>query len=94
MNIKYYHLFVNETTDGSKESLLFVTNEDKVYGLGDNYCFKLGSSYGNSIDESPQEVKELSGKGVKEFFIGKEYVLALTSDGQLYVILCDRNVRE
>ena len=79
-NIKYYHVFNSELP---KQSLLFVTNDDKVYALGDNSHSKLGLSHYKDV-ESPEEVIELSGKRIKEFFVGKYYVLGHSSDGNLY----------
>ena len=68
--------------DEIKQSLLFVTNDDKVYALGDNSYLRLG--LGHNAWESPEEVIELSGKRIEQFFVGMCYVLGHSSDGNLY----------
>ena len=83
-DIKYYHVFRNEETySETEQSLLFVTSDDKVYAMGDNICGKLGLGHNNRV-ESPEEVIELSGKRIEQFFVGKYCVLGLSSDGNLY----------
>ena len=67
-------------------SLLFVTNDDKVYGFGNNRFGRLGFGHETDVN-APQEPKELvsmSGKRVKDFFVGIDFVLALTDDTTLY----------
>ena len=60
-----------------------MTNDDKVYALGDNRCGKLGLGHNIRV-ESPEEVIELSGKRKQEFFVGCYFVLGHSSDGNLY----------
>ena len=87
-NIKYYNAFSFDLSGQIKQSLLFVTNDDKVYALGDNIYGKLGLGHNKKV-ESPEEVIELSGKRIKEFFVGKYYVLGHSSDGSLYSWGCN-----
>ena len=67
--LKYLHVF-----DKLNRSVLFVTNDDKVYSFGANLWGKCGLGH-NNIVERTQEVIELGGKGIKEFFIGGEFVV-------------------
>ena len=83
-DIKYYHVIATEETSGQiKRSLFFVTNDDKVYAMGDNSNGILGLGNTSTV-ESPEEVIELSGKRIKGFFFGKNFGLGLSSDGNLY----------
>ena len=81
-SIKYYHVF---RTMGSleKRSALFVTDEDKVYGYGVNSHGHLGQGHNSQVDY-PEEILELRGKGISEFYIGPCYVCALGRRNQLY----------
>ena len=78
--IKYYKLF--------DDSILFVTNEDRVYGIGDNEYGKLGLS--SDVDSS-QELVELRDKRIKDFFIGQTFCMALSKDNILYSGGCNHH---
>ena len=88
-DIKYYHVW-----DYYKEKCaLFVTNDDKVYGININE-WVITSSYRSVIKENennedlkkfkPIEIKELSDKKIKEFHFGWYFVLALSEENKLY----------
>ena len=87
--IKYYHVW---EYDSMIRCALFVTNNDKVYGI--NIPFKvMTSSYKYAYEEyidnqevsrKPIEIKELSDKKIKEFHIRYEFVLALSEESKLY----------
>ena len=64
-------------------NLLFVTIDDKVFGLGKNSLGVLGLGH-NSEVENPKIITELCDKRVKYFFYGCNFVFCLTSDNQLY----------
>ena len=78
--IKFYHVMFNSSY---QECVLFVTEDDLVYGLGYNGRGQLGSNHKSYVTE-PEQVIELCGKGVKEFFVGFDFVLARTADHKLY----------
>ena len=85
--IKFYHVFKDK-----KINALFVTDDDQVYGIGNNYYGQLG--LGDIIDHSYHEViKELEGKQIREFFVGCNFVLGLTSDRKLYSWGCNSSGR-
>ena len=67
-------------------SLLFATKDDKVYGFGNNRFGRLGFGHETDVNapQEPQELVSMSGKRVKEFFVGMDFVLALTDDINLY----------
>ena len=67
-------------------SLLFVTKDDKVYGFGNNRFGRFGFGHETDVNapKEPQEMISMSGKRVKEFFVGTDFVLALTEDITLY----------
>ena len=62
---------------------MFITSDDKVFGFGSNTfgCCGLGH---NSVVNEPQVITELCNKNIKQFFIGWYFILALSSDHQLY----------
>ena len=76
-SVKYYHIF----DDG--KSILFVTHNDEVYAYGKNSFGRLGLGDVNECD-TPLKLDELDGKLVRQFFIGKQFVLALTDDHQVF----------
>ena len=78
-DIKYYHVF----NDHIYKCALFVTNDDRVYGLGDSSHGMLGVGHFNRV-EQPEEIIQLRYEGVKQFYIGNNFVLALTSDNRIY----------
>ena len=97
-DIKYYHVWYYEhknwfinTCDEHKSSL-FVTNDDKLYGINIIRSY-MTSSYRSVIEENtnkdlselkPIEIKELSDKKIKEFHIGLNFFLALSEENKLY----------
>ena len=76
--IKYFHVFKYFA-----QNILFVTIDDKVFGLGDNYCGVCGLGHQNKI-RTLELIPELCDKGVIKFFNGRNFVLCLTSDNKLY----------
>ena len=76
--IKYFHAF-----ESIGQNILFVTSDDKVFGMGNNYYGVCGLGHQNEIN-SIELIPELCDKRVKQFFIGSDFVLCLTSDNQLY----------
>ena len=89
--IKYYHVYDIDFF-GNKRAL-FVTNDKKVYGI--NIDLELMTpSYISIYDkirnkrnmdkEKPIELKELEDKKIKEFYIEKNFVLALSEENKLY----------
>ena len=90
-DIKYYHVWNWGYKDKHKSSL-FVTNDDKVYGININFWI-MTPSYESVIEENKNknlskikqiEIKELSDKKIKEFHIGRDFVLALSEENKLY----------
>ena len=74
--IKSFYVFGDFNT-------LFVTIDDKVFGLGSNDDGVCGQGYGGRIHE-PIIITELCDKSVIEFFNGYNFVLCLTSDNKLF----------
>src|ERR1700759_4818279 len=77
--VKAFHVF----NDEKGLNVLFITSDDKVYGLGQNSsgCCGLGH---NSVVNEPQVIPELCHKNIKQFFIGWNFVLALNNVGQVF----------
>ena len=59
------------------KNIIFVTKDDKVYGLGHNYYGILGLGNNRPVAEIT-EIKELSHKKINELFIGENHVLGRT----------------
>ena len=77
--IKYLYVFKFYSTS----NVLFVTIDDKVFGMGRNYFGVLGLGHDWEVEEV-EIIPKLCDKGVKEFFKGRDFVLCLTSDGNMY----------
>ena len=78
--IEYFYIFF----DGLGHNILFITNDDSVYGFGYNYHGGCGLGHNNSVSE-PQIIKELCYENVIKFFHGFRFAMALTNDNELYV---------
>ena len=76
--IKIFHIF----DDKKGYNALFITSDDKVFGFGFN-CFCCGLGH-NSVVNEPQIIPELCHKTIKQFFIGRDFILAQNFDNQLY----------
>ena len=77
--IKFFYIF----NDKNGYNVLFITSDDKVYGFGANNFSGCGLGHNTVVDE-PQVIQELCDKNINQFFIGETFVLALSSDQQLY----------
>ena len=77
--IKYFHIFYD-----MKGYMLFVTNEEKVYGFGSNQYGCCGLGHDKSVSE-PQIISELCHRFIISFFNGVEFAMALTEDNELFV---------
>ena len=85
-NIKFYHIIYYDYIKGNRFSILFVTNDDKVYGLGDNSWGQLGLGHDYSVKDS-QEVMALSHKRIKQFISGNvsyPCYYAVSDENELY----------
>jgi hypothetical protein len=77
--IKYYYVF----DDKRGVNMLFVTHEDRVYGLGSNLYGTLGLGHNQYVCE-PQVIPELSNLKIISFLNGKDFVVCISSDHLLY----------
>ena len=77
--IKFFHVF----RDNFGYNILFITNDDNVYGLGDNYFGCCGLGHNDRVGE-PQLIIELCYSNVIKFFNGLKFAMALTNDKELY----------
>ena len=78
-NIKIFNVF----DDWKGYNVLFITNDDTVYGFGSNQWGVCGLGHDKSVD-SPLIIPELCHKNIQQFFSGLGFVLALNCDNQLY----------
>ncbi|CAG2108716.1 unnamed protein product, partial [Medioppia subpectinata] len=65
-------------------SVIYVTNDDKVYGFGNNNngCLGLGADYRRI--HRPALNPYLSGKCLADIAIGRQFCIGLTADGRCY----------
>ncbi|XP_054161076.1 E3 ISG15--protein ligase Herc6-like, partial [Oppia nitens] len=70
-------------------NVLFVTTDDRVYGLGANYYGSLGLGHNQWVSE-PQEIRELRHKKCLNFINGRHFMTFLSNDNCLYS--CGLNV--
>ena len=80
-NIKLFHVFNDSDL---KKNIIFITNDQKVYGLGHNGYGVLGVGNGKEVEECT-EIKEVSNKKMKEFFIGVTFVLGLNENNDIFM---------
>src|ERR1700735_698531 len=78
-SIQLFHVFDDERG----YNVLFVTNDDMVYGMGSNYWGSLGLGQNVYVSEI-QVINRLCHKNITQFFNGYDFVLALTQDNCLY----------
>ena len=78
-SIKYIHIF----NDRNGFNVLFVTNEDKVFGFGSNQFGVCGLGHNKNVKD-PQIIPELCDKNIQQFHNGFDFVLGITSDKELY----------
>ena len=71
--VKYFHVFNDYTGLLNYNNILFVTIDDKVFGMGNNYQGVCGLGHESEVKEI-ELIPELCDKGVKQFFIGRDFV--------------------
>ena len=65
--------------DERGSNMLFVTDDDRVYGLGSNIRGSLGLGQNQYVSE-PQEITELRNKKIQNFFNGFEFIVYQSCD--------------
>ncbi|XP_054161080.1 RCC1 and BTB domain-containing protein 2-like [Oppia nitens] len=65
-------------------NMLFVTKDDRVYGLGANYWGSLGLGHNQWMSE-PKEIIGLRHKKIVNFINGSEFMIFVSSDNSLYI---------
>ena len=76
INIKSFYVF-------TQYGIIFVTKDDKVYGLGLNISGRLGLGHTITIEECT-EIKELSKQKIKGIFNGLTFMLALNEGNHIF----------
>ena len=76
INIEYFHVF-------DENNIIFVTEEDDVYGYGTNKCGCCGLGSNNALNK-PELIRELCDRRVIRFYSGGQFTFALTTDHKLY----------
>ena len=78
-SIKYIHIL----DDINGFNVLFVTNEDNVYGFGSNRWGFCGLGHNKNVKD-PQIIPELCKSNIQKFHNGYDFVLGITSDKEVY----------
>ncbi|CAG2172498.1 unnamed protein product, partial [Oppiella nova] len=78
--MKLFHVF-NDSND--KNNILFVTNNDSVYGLGANCKGCLGLGHDIEV-KTPQMIPELCDQRIRQFINGSDFVLAINEDNHVF----------
>ena len=78
--IKIFHVYDDIYHE---KNVLFITSDDKVFGLGSNAfgCCGLGH---NSVVNEPQIIPELCHQNIQQFLIGYRFIFGLTWDKHVY----------
>ena len=63
--------------------VIFVTNDDTVYGFGDNIFAILGMETPVTVTK-PKVIEELCGKDIKKVVFGDRFMVVLTESNELY----------
>ena len=74
-------IFINSFND--KCDVIFVTNEDIVYGFGDNFFAILGMKTEIKVT-IPAVIEELCGEDIKKVVFGDRFMVALTESNEIY----------
>eukprot|EP00347_Sterkiella_histriomuscorum_P009166 403342268 len=74
---------IQEIAFGSKFFTLILTSSKKVFGIGKNSSFQLGTGTNQSQIE-PKEISHLRDKNIRKIF-AQDYSVAISEDGQMYV---------
>src|SRR6185437_13766217 len=78
--IKLFHVISHYKAENN---MLFVTNNDTVYGLGANAYGCLG--FGHDMDvKTPLIIRELCGQRIQQFINGGDFVLAMNEDNHVF----------
>ena len=67
----------------SFENMIYVTKEDKVFGLGHNYCGTLGLGHNDRVKKCTK-IKELSHQKINDIYNGWTHVMARNDQNQLF----------
>ena len=78
-NIRLFQVITSE----SGTDILFITNDDIVYGVGHNGSGCLGFGHNKPI-KSPQKITELTGQKIKQIVSGNNFTMAINNQQQLY----------
>jgi len=78
-NISIFHIF----DDFKGYNVLYITNDDRVFGFGSNCSGCLGLGHNRAVNE-PQIINELRFKNIKQFINGSTFVLALSENKRIY----------
>ena len=79
--IRSFHVFIDSYT--FDQNIIFVKENDKVYGLGVNNFGLLGLGHNNAV-EYCTKIEELSNQKIKEVYIGCDLGLALNEDNHIF----------
>ena len=77
--IKYFYIFY----DPKGFNMLYVANDNQVYGLGSNEEGLCGLGHKDEVID-PKPILQLCHEDVIKFFSGRYFAMALTSDNKLY----------
>ncbi|CAG2168081.1 unnamed protein product, partial [Oppiella nova] len=81
--VTYFHVFDDLKNTPISGNILFVTTDDKVYGLGVNSEGQLGLGHNQPVT-SQREIQELWDHRVRHFANGFDFVLAINEDNHVF----------
>ncbi|CAG2163402.1 unnamed protein product [Oppiella nova] len=73
----------DNTIGNNKSNIIFVTNNDSVYGLGGNASGCLGLGHNNEV-KTPQIIPQLCNQRIHRFINGWDFVLAINHTNQVF----------
>ncbi|CAG2111381.1 unnamed protein product, partial [Medioppia subpectinata] len=77
--IKLFHVF----DDYNGFNVLFITNDDMVYGMGSNYFGSLGLGHNWAVN-TPHIIPELCQQNIQQFICGLDFVLSINDNNCIH----------
>ncbi|CAG2100538.1 unnamed protein product [Medioppia subpectinata] len=74
-----FHVF----NDINGYNVLFVTNDDMVYGMGSNYYGSLGLGHNRAVN-TPHIIPELCQQNIQQFICGMDFVLSINDNNCIH----------
>ena len=83
LKIKSFYIFSEFPNMVGEDNILFVTEDDRVYGFGCNKYGLLGLCHNKGVNFLT-EIDELSNQGIKDIYEGDDFMIGLNMKGEIF----------